>query len=152
MGILYVYCVGPYTSYILYEYLALIIPIVFAVTFYFIPDSPHFYISKGRKTEALQSLKFLRGKSAEGCQEELTAIQDAVEEAQKNKGSVKDIFESKGNTKALIIAVGLVSFQQLSGINVVLFYSQSIFEKAGSSLEPAVATILVGNICQKFLK
>lgn len=37
-----------------------------------------------------------------------------------------------------------MSFQQLSGINVVLFYSQSIFEKAGSSLDPSIATILVG--------
>lgn len=44
----------------------------------------------------------------------------------------------------MIISVGLLSFQQLSGINVVLFYSQSIFEKAGSSMDPAVATILVG--------
>jgi uncharacterized membrane protein len=44
----------------------------------------------------------------------------------------------------LIISAGLLSFQQLSGINVVLFYSQSIFEKAGSSLEPAIATICVG--------
>lgn len=45
---------------------------------------------------------------------------------------------------ALIISSGLVAFQQLSGVNVVLFYSQSIFEKAGSSLEPAIATICVG--------
>lgn len=40
--------------------------------------------------------------------------------------------------------MGILSFQQLSGINVVLFYSQSIFEKAGSSMEPAIATIFVG--------
>lgn len=45
---------------------------------------------------------------------------------------------------ALIISAGLISFQQLSGINVVLFYSQSIFEKAGSSMDPAIATICVG--------
>lgn len=44
----------------------------------------------------------------------------------------------------MIISAGLVSFQQLSGINVVLFYSQSIFDNAGSSLEPAIATIFVG--------
>lgn len=96
----------------------------------------------------MQSLKFLRGKSAEGCQEEMNQIQDQVEEAMKNKGSIKDIFESKGNTRALIISAGLISFQQLSGINVVLFYSQSIFEKAGSSMEPAIATILVGKLHQ----
>lgn len=62
----------------------------------------------------------------------------------KNEGSLSDIFSSSGNVKALIISAGLVSFQQLSGINVVLFYSQSIFEKTGSDLEPAIATICVG--------
>lgn len=45
---------------------------------------------------------------------------------------------------AFIISAGLLAFQQLSGINVVLFYCQSIFETAGSSLEPAIATIIVG--------
>lgn len=109
------------------------------------PDSPHFYISKGRKADAIKSLKYLRGKSSEGVQEELDQITASVEESMKNKGSVADIFNSSGNVKALIISAGLVAFQQLSGINVVLFYSQSIFEKAGSSLEPAIATICVGN-------
>lgn len=44
----------------------------------------------------------------------------------------------------MIISGGLLAFQQISGINVVLFYSQSIFQKAGSSMDPAVATICVG--------
>jgi len=143
-GILYVYVIGPYTSYIVYQYLCLIVPIIFVATFYFMPDSPHFYISKGRRADAIKSLKFLRGKTTEGIQEELDTIQASVEESMKNKGSVADIFNNKGNVKALIICAGLISFQQLSGINVVLFYSQSIFVKAGSSLEPAIATIAVG--------
>ena len=145
-GILYVYVIGPYVSFIAYQYFCLIIPLVFAVTFYFMPDSPHFYISKGRKDDAIEALKFLRGKSTEGVQEEMNQIQDSVEESMKNKGSAADIFNNKGNLKALIISAGLLLFQQLSGINVVLFYSQSIFEKTGSSMEPAIATILVGTV------
>ncbi|CAO1330813.1 unnamed protein product [Diamesa serratosioi] len=143
-GILYVYLIGPYVSFITYQYLCAIVPVVFAVTFYFMPDSPHFYISKGRKAEAIKSLKYLRGKSTEGIQEELNQIQESVEESMKNKGSAADIFNNKGNLKALIISGGILAFQQLSGINVVLFYSQSIFEKTGSSMEPAISTIIVG--------
>jgi Sugar (and other) transporter len=39
-GILYVYCIGPYVSFLTFQYLCLVVPIVFIVTFYFMPDSP----------------------------------------------------------------------------------------------------------------
>lgn len=98
-GILYVYCIGPYVSFIAYQYLCLIIPILFIATFYFMPDSPHFYISKGRKADAIKSLMFLRGKTTEGIQQELDVIQASVVESMKNKGSVADIFNNAGNVK-----------------------------------------------------
>lgn len=88
----------------------------------------------------------MRGKSAEGVQDELSEIQASVEETKRNKASALDLFKSKGNVKALVISSGLVAFQQLSGINVILFYSTSIFQKTGSDLEPAIATILVGKL------
>jgi Sugar (and other) transporter len=68
-------------------------------TFFFMPETPHYYISKGRKADAMKSLKFLRGKSTEGVQEEFDIIQLSVEEAMKNKASVKDIVSNKGNLK-----------------------------------------------------
>ena len=101
-GILYVYCIGPYVSFVTFQYLCLIIPIVFIAAFYFMPDSPHFYISKGRKADATKSLMFLRGKTSEGVQEELDIIQASVEESMKNKGTVRDIFNNKGNVKGEI--------------------------------------------------
>lgn len=44
----------------------------------------------------------------------------------------------------MTIAVGLICFQNFSGIDAVLFYSETIFKKAGSSLDSAVATIIIG--------
>lgn len=146
IGILYVYCVGPYVDFATYQYICLIVPIVFVITFFFMPDTPHFFIAKKRDADAIKSLQYLRGKSAEGVQEEYDTIKKSVDESMKNKGSIRDVFSNRGNVKALIICSGLLSFQQLSGINVVLFYCQSIFEKAGSSLEPAIATIIVGAV------
>lgn len=143
-GILYVYCVGPYVSYVAMQWACLALPILFAAAFFFMPETPTYYISKGRKEEAIASLKYLRGKSADGVQDELQATTQSVEDAMKNKASVMDLFRSKGNIKALIICSGIITFQQLSGINVILFYSQTIFAKTGSDMAPAVSTILVG--------
>lgn len=63
------------------------------------PETPHFYISKGRRDDAINSLKFLRGKSTEGVQEECDSIQQSVEEAMKNKGSARDVVSNKGHLK-----------------------------------------------------
>ncbi|XP_058811697.1 facilitated trehalose transporter Tret1-like [Topomyia yanbarensis] len=143
-GILYVYVIGPYVSYHALQWACLALPVLFAGTFFFMPETPTFYITKGRQSDAIKSLQFLRGKSADGVQDEMKETTQSVEEAMRNKASVMDLFKSKGNVKALIICSGLISFQQLSGINVILFYSQTIFAKTGSSLAPAISTILVG--------
>lgn len=143
-GILYVYVIGPYVSYFVMQYFCLAVPIVFAGLFYLMPESPYWFIAKNRRDDAVAALRFIRGKSSEGVQDELGSIQASVEESMRNKASVKDLFSTRGNVKALIIGSGLVAFQQLSGINVILFYSTSIFQKTGSSMEPAVSTIVVG--------
>lgn len=143
-GILYVYVIGPYVSFAALQWACMALPILFAVTFFFMPETPAYYISKGNKEAAIDSLQFLRGKSVDGVQDELAETTASVEESMKNKASMMDLFKSKGNVKALIICAGLISFQQLSGINVILFYSQTIFAKTGSSMSPAISTILVG--------
>lgn len=64
----------------------------------------------------------------------------------RNKASPLDLVKSKGNLKALIVSVGLIMFQQLSGITVVLFYTQDIFRDTGSDIRPEIATIVVGAV------
>ncbi|XP_067616732.1 facilitated trehalose transporter Tret1-like isoform X2 [Eurosta solidaginis] len=143
-GILYVYAIGPYVSYNALQWCCLAVPIVFDIVFFFMPESPYYFAGKGQKSNALSSLQFLRGQSVDVVQDEMTTIQGEVEEAMASKGSFVDIVKIPGNRKALIISAGLIMFQQLSGINVVLFNSQSIFESADTGLDPAIATIIVG--------
>lgn len=44
----------------------------------------------------------------------------------------------------MMIVVVLISLQSFSGVDAVLFYTETIFDKTGSSLNSAVSTILIG--------
>ena len=77
-------------------------------------------------------------------EDELTKMQDTIQEAEQNKGSLGDLMSSRGTVKALIIALGLMTFQQLSGINAVIFYTGNIFESSSSSLSSTTASIIIG--------
>lgn len=48
--------------------------------------------------------------------------------------------------KPLFISMGLMFFQQFSGINAIIFYSASIFEEAGSSVDRFVSSITIGSV------
>lgn len=57
-----------------------------------------------------------------------------------------DLFSTLGNRKALLLSSGLVAGQQLSGINVVLFYAESIFRMTGSDISPSLSSIIIAVI------
>nr|CAD7197762.1 unnamed protein product [Timema douglasi] len=143
LGILFVYSVGASESYNVLNLSCLAIPLIFLAAFLWMPETPHFYLATHQKSRAASSLQWLRG-ARRDVTYELNALQLAVEESARNRGSFNDLVSSQASRKALLISMGLVAFQQLSGICVVLFFTQSIFHDAGSSLSPTLCTILVG--------
>lgn len=73
-----------------------------------------------------------------------------MESAGSGSGSIRDLFAVTANRKGFIICVMLMFFQQFSGINAVIFYSQKIFKSAGSTLDPSICTIIIG-VVQVFM-
>lgn len=100
-------------------------------------------IFSGKKQAAQESLQRLRGKTAEGVHDELAEM-ISVAETKTEKASISDLWKSKNNFKAMYLSCGLVAFQQLSGINVVLIYLETIFMKANTGLPAAISTIIIG--------
>ncbi|XP_065371228.1 facilitated trehalose transporter Tret1-like [Calliphora vicina] len=143
-GVLYVYAIGPFVSYQALQWFCLALPIVFVACFVFMPESPYYYVGKGRQEEASKALQFLRGQSAEAVKETLASIENFIQETSQQKGSVMDIIKIAGNRKAFIISALLLVFQQLSGNTAVLFNTQSIFETANTGVDAAIGAIIVG--------
>ncbi|KAK2587151.1 hypothetical protein KPH14_002909 [Odynerus spinipes] len=146
IGLLYAYVIGPYVTYTVFWIVCSVLPVVFFICFLIMPESPYYLISKGNREEAVAALAKLRSKSEAAVQKEADEMQAAAEEAMKAQTKISDLFTVKANFKALLFTSLLVSFQQLTGINVVLFYMQNIFKDAGSSQQPHEATMIVGAV------
>lgn len=112
------------------------------------PDSPQsLLIQPGGEQKAMEALRWLRGNPNEPALiKELDEIKRSVDESKKQKSGVGELFSNRGNVKALIISCAMVSWQQLSGINVMLLFSQSIFERTGVEMSASLSTIIVGSV------
>lgn len=143
IGILFVYIIGSYVSVFVLNLVSAVIPLIFGAIFVFMPESPTYLISKGKKEEAAKSLRWLRGNRYDISQE-LAELQAQHEEDQKNKVSIVAAFGRRATQKALFISLGLMFFQQMSGVNAVIFFTKGIFESTDAGIDPSIATIIVG--------
>ncbi|HQU08807.1 MAG TPA: sugar porter family MFS transporter [Opitutales bacterium] len=89
------------------------------------PDSPRWLIMRNQIEQATSTLKLLYCKNDVGL--EVSEIQQSV---QRSNGSWKEVMRAPVAT-LLILAVALFAFQQLSGINAIMYYGPIIFGKAG---------------------
>lgn len=143
IGVLFAYLVGPYTKVFVLSMICATIPIIFGAIFMFMPESPSFLISKGKKEAAAKSLKWLRG-SQYDYSHELAELQAQNEADKKNKVSLAAALSRRSTIKALFISLSLMFFQQMSGINAVIFFTSDIFKAAETGIDPSLATIIVG--------
>ncbi|KAJ4426137.1 hypothetical protein ANN_26946 [Periplaneta americana] len=123
--------------------LCLTMPIIFALAFYWLPESPLFLMRRGRTLEAMAALIWVRGGDVKAAGLEMMKLTAVVKESSSRNVSLKTLFSSKGTRRALTICIVLGLCQQLSGISAVLNYAVSIFELAGSSISPNTATTIV---------
>ena len=75
LGFVYVYSIGPFVSFLWLNILCSVLPIIFLLTFSFMPESPYYEVMKGNTKAAKRSLMRLRGKSQEQIEEELKILQ-----------------------------------------------------------------------------
>ncbi|XP_017020081.1 facilitated trehalose transporter Tret1 isoform X1 [Drosophila kikkawai] len=144
IGILLCFVAGTYIDWSMLAYLGASLPVPFLVLMFLIPETPRWFVSRGREERARKALVWLRGKEAD-VEPELKGLMRSQADAdrQATQNTMLELLK-RNNLKPLSISLGLMFFQQMSGINAVIFYTVQIFKDAGSTIDGNVCTIIVG--------
>jgi len=101
---------------------------------WWLPDSPRWLISRSKVDEARKVLK--RARTTADVEPEIKDIQHAM--AQQGKGGMAGLLQPSLRMP-MIVGLGLATFQQITGINTVIYYAPTIFKFAGiSGAGPAI--------------
>ena len=99
----------------------------FVVLLVFVPESPRWLMMHRNDYESAR--KILSISDPDGVEEAIRSIQEDVN-AEKKKAGLS-VFFSKKYIKPIFMAVLIAMFNQLSGINAIIYFAPRVFELAG---------------------
>jgi len=100
----------------------------------FMPESPRWLVSRGLVDKGRSVLQRIRGTAAVDDE-----VQDIRQSSAQQSGNWAEL-ASPLLRPAMIVGIGLALFQQVTGINTVIYYAPTIFQSAG--FESASVAIL----------
>lgn len=110
---------------------------ILAFGLFFLPESPRYFIRKGKYEQAAVSLARLNATTPDDVevQEQLNEIRANLEvELTKGSGSWLQCFKPGGSQKLLLRTMTgtlLQGWQQLTGINFIFYYGTTFFQRSG---------------------
>jgi sugar porter (SP) family MFS transporter len=145
IGILLSYIVGvifaPIEGWRYMFGVALIPALVLFIGMFGLPESPRWLFEHGQRDKARQVLG--RSRSPEEVDQELQEMREIKDQEQRERVSYGELLEPFVRP-ALIIGIGLAIFQQITGINTVIYYAPTILQGVGFSEGGAIAATALG--------
>ncbi|KAK1394268.1 sugar transport protein 8-like [Heracleum sosnowskyi] len=112
-----------------------------------IVETPTSLVQRGKKERALKTLQKIRGKDID-VDKEYQSIVAATEAAQKFKHPFRNLV--KNNMPQLICGSIIQMFQQLTGINVIMFYAPVLFQTMGFKSDASLLSSVITGLINVF--
>jgi sugar porter (SP) family MFS transporter len=121
--------------------LAVVPSVVLFIGMYFMPETPRWLVSRGREDEARDVL--MRSRSEQEAENEIREIKEVERE---EEGGLQELL-APWVRPALIVAIGLAVFQQIVGINTIIYYAPTTLKNVGYGDAAAIyANLIIGAI------
>lgn len=118
--------------------------VVFILLLFTVPESPRWLFLKGQTQKARTNMELLASSAQEASELE-REIKDAVADLAQDAESVR--FFVPKYRRVIWLAVAIAAFNQLSGINAIMYYAPDIFRMAGAGEDSAfLQSIAVGGM------
>ncbi|XP_022789889.1 solute carrier family 2, facilitated glucose transporter member 8-like, partial [Stylophora pistillata] len=139
VGLILAYVAGVFCHWRWLAFIGAIPPMLQIILLFPMPETPCWLLGKNRRSDALESLFWLRGPSAD-IEDECITIKETIDSHEELH--LRELL-SPEIAKPLAISVGLMALQMLSGVDAVEFNAAGIFATAGFS-NGKLAAITVG--------
>jgi len=146
VGMMLIYAIGLWISRFAMAMISVCAPMLFLLTFMWLPESSVFLTRKNKLDLAQKSLQWALGK--ENVHEEFEEVKRMVEIEDKCSmmtfKNIKEIFSKVQNRRAFYIAIILINGLSLTGMVPIFAYQSYIYDEAGFEISTNTSIILIG--------
>jgi len=119
--------------------LAAIPSLVLLIGMYFLPETPRWLVSQDRDEDARDVLR--QSRNEEETEREIREIREVEEQEEGGLGELA----ASWVRPALVVAIGLAVFQQIIGINTIIYYAPTTLTNVGYGAAAAIyANLIIG--------
>lgn len=146
-GVLIPFGLGHYLGYYKLALISLTVPVAFVLIFIWLPETPMFFLIKGKREKAGQTLLWYQGGDFVRTEQILTEYKCVKNKETGSTGiSFKSLFATKERRKSMFLSVSVMIALQTTGIFPILNFTEKVFSMSGNSLTPSQSSLIIALI------